>query len=181
MRSIGKTVGTVVCVGGAVSMALLKGPKLLNSGDYMQEKMSLFWFRIENWLLGCLFLSGGCWCWSSCLVLLVQSYFSHSDRSSAFSPDPRLILIYHLSTNLYNLDVTNLRLHLYEDICVKTLSGSLVFYCLDVFFWNAAIGNCRTFLGKGVGSSTHLWSLVLACSKLSAYGLENSNNTQQLP
>ncbi|KAF5742857.1 putative Nodulin MtN21 /EamA-like transporter family protein [Tripterygium wilfordii] len=30
-RSIAKIVGTVICVGGAVSMAMLKGPKLLNS------------------------------------------------------------------------------------------------------------------------------------------------------
>ncbi|KAI4335488.1 hypothetical protein L6164_014128 [Bauhinia variegata] len=32
LRSIAKIVGTVICVSGAVSMALLKGPKLMNAG-----------------------------------------------------------------------------------------------------------------------------------------------------
>ncbi|XP_031387933.1 WAT1-related protein At4g30420-like [Punica granatum] len=72
MRSMAKVLGTVVCVGGAVSMALIKGPELLQSkGEYMQTRTLLQGLQIQNWLLGCLILFGGCCCWSSWLMLQV--------------------------------------------------------------------------------------------------------------
>ncbi|OWM65868.1 hypothetical protein CDL15_Pgr015293 [Punica granatum] len=39
MRSMAKILGTLVSVCGAVSMALLKGPKLLNDRDYVDENV----------------------------------------------------------------------------------------------------------------------------------------------
>ncbi|PKH47828.1 hypothetical protein CRG98_050430 [Punica granatum] len=70
MKSLAKILGTVVCVGGAVSMALLKGSKLLNRGEYTLTIMSLLGLQIQSWLLGCLFLFVACICWSSWLILL---------------------------------------------------------------------------------------------------------------
>jgi hypothetical protein len=37
LRTIAKIMGTVICVSGAVSIGLLKGPKLLNSEKYLQN------------------------------------------------------------------------------------------------------------------------------------------------
>ncbi|KAK4604741.1 hypothetical protein RGQ29_012992 [Quercus rubra] len=48
MRTIAKILGTILCAIGAVCMALLMGPKLLNA-ELIQP---------ENWLLGCLLIFG---------------------------------------------------------------------------------------------------------------------------
>uniref|UniRef100_A0A2N9FGF6 WAT1-related protein n=1 Tax=Fagus sylvatica TaxID=28930 RepID=A0A2N9FGF6_FAGSY len=67
LRSIAKILGTILCVTGAMFMALLRGPKLLNV-EFLPTK-SVFGFGGENWLLGCLFLFGSCCCWSLWLIL----------------------------------------------------------------------------------------------------------------
>ncbi|KAJ4833128.1 hypothetical protein Tsubulata_006234 [Turnera subulata] len=59
MRSVAKILGTLICVSGAMSMALLRGPKLLNASNLGDE----------NWLLGCILLFASSCCWSSWLVL----------------------------------------------------------------------------------------------------------------
>ncbi|CAL5195235.1 unnamed protein product [Lathyrus oleraceus] len=72
LRTIAKIFGTIICVSGAVSNTLLKGPKLLNSsleGD-------------ANWLLGCLFLFGSMVAWSAFLILQVPAYASHPNSLS---------------------------------------------------------------------------------------------------
>ncbi|KAF5742856.1 hypothetical protein HS088_TW09G00917 [Tripterygium wilfordii] len=79
-RSIAKIVGTVFCVGGAVSMAMLKGPKLLNS-EFPQAN-SIFSSGGENWLLGCLLLFGSSCCWSLWLILQVPLSISYPDPLS---------------------------------------------------------------------------------------------------
>ncbi|CAA0820008.1 WAT1-related protein [Striga hermonthica] len=59
LRSVVKIIGTVVCVCGAATMALFKGPKLLlsvNNGH-------------DTWFLGCLFLLASPCCWSVWLIL----------------------------------------------------------------------------------------------------------------
>ncbi|KAK7350389.1 hypothetical protein VNO77_08969 [Canavalia gladiata] len=71
LRFLAKVVGTVICVSGAVSMALLKGPKLLNA-----EKLpynSILGSGNENWLLGCLSLVGCCIAWALWLILQVPA------------------------------------------------------------------------------------------------------------
>ncbi|KAH7545676.1 hypothetical protein FEM48_Zijuj01G0118900 [Ziziphus jujuba var. spinosa] len=67
--SIAKIIGTVLCVGGAVSMALLKGPKLLNT-QFLPSN-SLFGNGGENLQLGCLFLFGSSCFWSFWIIMQV--------------------------------------------------------------------------------------------------------------
>ncbi|CAN1329576.1 WAT1-related protein At4g30420 [Linum perenne] len=61
VRSMAKIVGTILCVTGALTMALIKGPQLfLNNGLGGNE---------EDWLLGCCFLFASACCWSIWLIL----------------------------------------------------------------------------------------------------------------
>ncbi|KAK7834559.1 WAT1-related protein At4g30420 [Quercus suber] len=71
MRTIAKILGTILCVSGAVFMALLKGPKLLNAE-----------LQPEHWLLGCLFVFASCCCWALWLILQVLVSESYSDHLS---------------------------------------------------------------------------------------------------
>ena len=70
LRSNAKIIGTVMCVGGAVSMALFRGPKLLNS-QLLPPKSLLVSGDDEDWLLGCFLLFGSSFCWSLWLILQV--------------------------------------------------------------------------------------------------------------
>ncbi|KAJ4957380.1 hypothetical protein NE237_024491 [Protea cynaroides] len=80
LRSMAKVVGTVVCVGGAVSMALFRGPKLLNTAFPFHELT--FHSGGENWLIGCLLLFGSSCCWSIWLILQVPIFASYPDLLS---------------------------------------------------------------------------------------------------
>ncbi|KAF3452874.1 hypothetical protein FNV43_RR03307 [Rhamnella rubrinervis] len=77
-RSIAKIIGTVFCVGGAISMALLKGPKLLNT-ELLPSK-SLFGMGGENLQLGCLFLFVTSCCWSFWIIMQVPISASCPDH-----------------------------------------------------------------------------------------------------
>ncbi|KAE8056121.1 hypothetical protein FH972_012916 [Carpinus fangiana] len=81
LRSIAKIAGTILCVGGAVSMALLRGPKLLNA-ELMLPENAVFGSGGDNWLLGCLLLFGSCCCWSLWLILQVPASESCPDLLS---------------------------------------------------------------------------------------------------
>ncbi|XP_028052833.1 WAT1-related protein At4g30420-like [Camellia sinensis] len=70
VRSMAKIIGTVLCVSGAVSMAFLRGPKLLNT-QFLPSKSLFASEGGDDWLLGCLFLFAGCCCWSVWLILQV--------------------------------------------------------------------------------------------------------------
>ncbi|KAI5423390.1 hypothetical protein KIW84_046378 [Lathyrus oleraceus] len=83
LRSIAKIVGTIICVTGAVSIALLKGPKLLNAENLPSKSfIGLSLESDENWLLGCLFLLGSIVAWSIFLILQVPAYESHPNYIS---------------------------------------------------------------------------------------------------
>ncbi|KAK8490366.1 hypothetical protein V6N13_076383 [Hibiscus sabdariffa] len=69
LRSIGKIAGTVICVTGAIFMALLRGPKLLNAQALPAKSLIGVGAEGEHWLLGCLFLFGSACCWSVWLIL----------------------------------------------------------------------------------------------------------------
>ncbi|KAE8700150.1 WAT1-related protein [Hibiscus syriacus] len=81
LRSIGKIVGTLICVTGAIFMALLRGPKLLEA-EPLPEKSLFGWDGGEHWLLGCLFLFGSACCWSIWLILQVPASASYPDHVS---------------------------------------------------------------------------------------------------
>jgi hypothetical protein len=70
IKTIAKIVGTIICVSGAMSMALLKGPKLLNV-ENLPSKSIMTRSDNENWLMGCLCLLGNCVAWSLWLILQV--------------------------------------------------------------------------------------------------------------
>ncbi|KAJ4709442.1 WAT1-related protein [Melia azedarach] len=70
LRSIAKILGTVICVGGAISMALLKGPKLVNS-EFIPLKSLIFIPGVDKWLLGCLLVFASSLFWSFWLILQV--------------------------------------------------------------------------------------------------------------
>ncbi|KAF8389301.1 hypothetical protein HHK36_025994 [Tetracentron sinense] len=76
-RSIAKIIGTVVCVIGAASIALLKGPKLLNSEIRAPKPNMILHSGMENWIMGCLLLFGSTCCsslWFIMQVPIVASY-----------------------------------------------------------------------------------------------------------
>ncbi|KAE8665321.1 WAT1-related protein [Hibiscus syriacus] len=75
------SVGTLICVTGAIFMALLKGPKLL-SAEALPEKSLFGADGGEHWLLGCLFLFGSACCWSIWLILQVPASASYPDHVS---------------------------------------------------------------------------------------------------
>ncbi|KAF7148284.1 hypothetical protein RHSIM_Rhsim03G0261900 [Rhododendron simsii] len=70
LRSIAKIIGTVLCVGGAVSMVLLRGPKLLNNSGS------------KNWLVGSFLLFGSSCCWSFWIIFQVPVSASYPDHLS---------------------------------------------------------------------------------------------------
>ncbi|WJX85839.1 hypothetical protein P8452_68233 [Trifolium repens] len=83
LRTIAKIVGTIICVSGAVCIALLKGPKLLNAENIPSKSiLGLASESDENWLLGCLSLLGCIVAWSIFLILQVPAYASHPNYLS---------------------------------------------------------------------------------------------------
>ncbi|XP_062078540.1 WAT1-related protein At4g30420-like [Humulus lupulus] len=84
LRSLAKIVGTILCVSGAMSMALLKGPKLLNAELQNLPSNSFFGSgnSTDDWILGCIFLFGSCCCWSIWLILQVPASASYPDHLS---------------------------------------------------------------------------------------------------
>ncbi|KAJ4761183.1 WAT1-related protein [Rhynchospora pubera] len=60
--------GTIICVGGAVGMIFVKGPKILNVTVNIVSRGLL----IYKWILGGFCLLGANFCWSLWLILQVQ-------------------------------------------------------------------------------------------------------------
>ncbi|XP_004510125.3 WAT1-related protein At4g30420-like isoform X1 [Cicer arietinum] len=85
LRSIAKIVGSMICVSGAVCIAFLKGPKLLNLQNLPSKSIIIGTTTSgsdDNWLLGCLCLIGNCVAWSMWLILQVPAYASHPNYLS---------------------------------------------------------------------------------------------------
>ncbi|CAN0838997.1 WAT1-related protein At4g28040 [Linum grandiflorum] len=66
LRSGAKIFGTVICVGGAMAMAFTKGPKLLNSFQFLGSETD---DDDNNWLMGCLILFASSVLWSLWIIL----------------------------------------------------------------------------------------------------------------
>uniref|UniRef100_A0A7N0ZU69 WAT1-related protein n=1 Tax=Kalanchoe fedtschenkoi TaxID=63787 RepID=A0A7N0ZU69_KALFE len=86
LRSMAKILGTVVCVGGAICMSLLRGPKLLGlQQDHPLQSMDSLFFGPggdEKWLLGSAFLFASACCWATWLILQVPVSKSYPDHVS---------------------------------------------------------------------------------------------------
>ncbi|ONK70509.1 uncharacterized protein A4U43_C05F34440 [Asparagus officinalis] len=83
-RSMAKVLGTVICVGGAISMAFFKGPKLMNA--YSQSTLiSMLHLAGKNWKLGSLCLLTCSCCWSLWLILQVPLCTNYVDPLSLSS------------------------------------------------------------------------------------------------
>ncbi|KAK4406293.1 WAT1-related protein [Sesamum angolense] len=76
-RSVAKIIGTVVCVSGAVAIALLKGPKLLN-GEFLPIRPAFLHGDHNQWLLGCLLVFGSSCSWSLWLILQHEELYMGS-------------------------------------------------------------------------------------------------------
>ncbi|KAL6846538.1 hypothetical protein ACP4OV_023986 [Aristida adscensionis] len=67
LSTVAKIVGTVICVGGATTMAFFKGSKLLN---LTLNDSFMFLHSLSNkWMLGALLLAVGSSCWSLWLIM----------------------------------------------------------------------------------------------------------------
>ncbi|XP_056852107.1 WAT1-related protein At4g30420-like [Raphanus sativus] len=84
IRGLAKIAGTVLCVVGAISMTLLRGPKILNSESALSLASSLLGgLKDQNmWLIGCLFLFSSNLCWSFWLTLQVPISAYYPDHVS---------------------------------------------------------------------------------------------------
>ena len=85
-RSMAKIFGTAVCVGGAMVMTFLKGPKLLHdslgvggAGLDLDDLLLLNSPASRNWVMGALFLVGSSSCWSLWLIIQVPICKSYVD------------------------------------------------------------------------------------------------------
>ncbi|KAM3257636.1 hypothetical protein ACQJBY_049759 [Aegilops geniculata] len=85
-RSVAKIFGTAVCVGGAMVMAFLKGPKLLHdslgvggAGLDLDDLLLLNSPASRKWVIGALFLVGSSSCWSLWLIIQVPICKSYVD------------------------------------------------------------------------------------------------------
>ncbi|KAL1553830.1 WAT1-related protein-like protein [Salvia divinorum] len=85
VRSLGKIMGTGLCVSGAVIMALLKGSKLVNMELLPKISIVLHLHLVgeeDRWLIGCLFLLASTTCWSLWLILQVHVTACYPDHLS---------------------------------------------------------------------------------------------------
>ncbi|KNA17615.1 hypothetical protein SOVF_077790 [Spinacia oleracea] len=83
LSSAAKILGTTFCVAGAVSMTLLRGPKLLNSQLPSSNSAFLHLFAVDQtWFLGCVCLLASSCCWSLWLILQVPVTACYPDHLS---------------------------------------------------------------------------------------------------
>ncbi|WJX94446.1 hypothetical protein P8452_75862 [Trifolium repens] len=141
LRTIAKIMGTVICVSGAVSIALLKGPKLLNSEKIPSKSTNkdTILTSDDNWLLGCLFILGSNVANSIWIILQVPAYASHPNSIS-------LSAWMCLMTTLQSLVVT---LFLEPDLNSWKINTLLQFGCILY----------SGFMGSGVAFFLQAWCI----------------------
>lgn len=76
VSSRAKILGTFVCVGGAITIAFFRGPKLPREFQFLSDPSMLLLHLHESfssdWVMGALFLVGSSSCWSLWLILQVK-------------------------------------------------------------------------------------------------------------
>ncbi|WOH00896.1 hypothetical protein DCAR_0520272 [Daucus carota subsp. sativus] len=88
---IGKVIGTLFCVAGAMVITLYKGPTIYSPTPPLQRSnvspllLSLGDAKPKNWTLGCIFLIGHCLSWSGWLVLQAPVLKKYPARLSVTS------------------------------------------------------------------------------------------------
>ncbi|XVE71733.1 hypothetical protein DITRI_Ditri10aG0175400 [Diplodiscus trichospermus] len=140
LRSIAKIAGTVICVTGAIFMALLRGPKLMNAQILPAAKSCFGSEGTDHWLLGCLFLFGSAICWSLWLILQVPASASYPD---------------HVALSAWlcffgTLQSAAVALFLEPDLEVWTLNSSFELLCCLV----------AGILGSGLSFFVQAWCIV---------------------
>ncbi|MQM01075.1 hypothetical protein Taro_033822 [Colocasia esculenta] len=139
-RGIAKIGGTVLCVGGAITISLLKGPKLLGRVLlHTSDPSHSFQSASRNWLLSCLLLLGCSCCWSMFLILQVPL--------SKFSSDPITLSTWMCFLAL--LQSAILAFFIERDSNAWKLEGSLeIIYCIY-----------SGILGTGVAICLQAWCI----------------------
>ncbi|CAL5375035.1 unnamed protein product [Camellia sinensis] len=131
VRSMAKIIGTVLCVSGAVSMAFLRGPKLLNT-QFLPSKSLFASEGGDDWLLGCLFLFAGCCCWSVWLILQVPLSRCYPDHLSLTAWMCFIAMLQSAAVALFfdrDLQAWNLQSNLQLSCCFFTgISSAISFF-----------------------------------------------------
>ncbi|CAN6167013.1 unnamed protein product [Urochloa humidicola] len=78
VASIAKIFGTAICVGGAITMALFKGSKLLTNHS-LNDSLMLPYSLSSRWVVGELLLAGGSACFSLWLIMQGSICKSYTD------------------------------------------------------------------------------------------------------
>ncbi|WZY69849.1 hypothetical protein YC2023_002089 [Brassica napus] len=104
LKSVAKVIGTGVCVGGAMAMTFLRGPKLLNA--MLNQDNS------NTWLLGCLCLLVSTFAWSSWLILQVPIANHCHDHlyTSSWTCFMATVASFFMALALGNTDLTSWKL-----------------------------------------------------------------------
>ncbi|XP_042501376.1 WAT1-related protein At4g30420-like isoform X1 [Macadamia integrifolia] len=118
-RSLAKVIGTFLCVSGAISMSLLKGPKLLTT-KFPSESSSVSLFGNNNWLIGCLLIMGSICCWSFYIIFQVPM--------SKHYPDP--VSLSAWMCFLGTLQSAILTFFLESDPTAWNLKSNIEFFCV---------------------------------------------------
>ncbi|KAL7224553.1 hypothetical protein ACSBR1_025925 [Camellia fascicularis] len=131
VRSMAKIIGTVLCVSGAVFMAFLRGPKLLNT-QFLPSKSLLSSEGGEDWLLGCVFLFASCCCWSVWLILQVPLSRCYPDHLSLTAWMCFIAMLQSATVALFfdrDLQAWNLQSNLQLSCCFFTgISSAISFF-----------------------------------------------------
>jgi hypothetical protein len=72
LRNAAKILGTICCVSGALTMAFLKGNKLLHM-EFFPDSKHLTASGDDDWIFGCLLLLASSVFWSCWMIMQVNS------------------------------------------------------------------------------------------------------------